>query len=630
MKGVIDGSSVVNLGWFYYSCIPVNVFLAMRLRFHYALSAFYLRCVSVSIPFVSDRRWYIMAKVTYSALVNKISGSLRGSTMKGNKGTNVLLSRKRPRNEGTRRQQLVRGYTSYYSGKWYSLSDAQKELWNKYASMQGGGKSGINAYVGSNVRLKVAEHASLTEISEPPPTPGTPAHIQGLVASRNASGLLTVSWTSPQIASLYVQVYYAFDCGYQTTNKESWHLAETVASDVGVVTQATGVSLSRPVRVKVCSLDANGRQSPFVYSMAPYVAAYNYAFIASYGSDALTVFDVTDVGEGTITHKGAVSGAGSPNWLDQAYAVHVVGDYAYVVGFNNDSLVVIDVSGVGNGNLSKVADIRGVGSPNYLNGARGVFTLGNYAYVASYIDDALTVFDISLAGGGTITHKAEAHGTGIPNYLNGSADVFVVGDIAYVSSLTEAALTAFDISDVENGNITHEASISGSGSPYYLGWAHNLYVVGNYAYVVSYLDNALTVFDISDVLLGTITHKCAITGAGSPNYLANAAGVYVSGDYAYVASYGNDALTVFDISDVGNGNITHQAEIHGSSSPNWLNGAHDVSVVGDYAYVVSAVDSALTVFDISDIGNGNITHVAVIRNIEGPYYLLTPYGIFVR
>ena len=160
-----------------------------------------------------------------------------------------------------------------------------------------------------------------------------------------------------------------------------------------------------------------------------------------------------------------------------------------------------------------IAAIRGFGSPNYLGGPKSVYISDNYAYVASATNDALTVFDISdiIAGGSTITHKAAITGSGAPNYLNGANSVYVSGNYAYVASSYDYALTVFDIRDVVNGNITHKAAITGHGAPNYLNGANSVYVSGNYAYVGSISDDALTVFDIRDVVNGNITHKAAIT-----------------------------------------------------------------------------------------------------------------------
>ena len=57
----------------------------------------------------------------------------------------------------------------------------------------------------------------------------------------------------------------------------------------------------------------------------------------------------------------------------------------------------------------------------------------------------------------------------------------------------------------------HIGSITGKGVPNYLGSAYSVYVSGNYAYVASLFDNALSIFDISNP--ANPIHVGSITGA---------------------------------------------------------------------------------------------------------------------
>lgn len=570
-----------------------------------------------------------MAKVEYSALVNRITGSLAGSTFKGNKILNVLMRRNRPRNPRTERQQIVRGCLAYYSGQWYALTDSEQELWNKYASLRGGGVSGYNLYMGTNVRICASCSTLLSEKRHPPTFPSVPASITGGSALCSGSGVLTVTWSTPNDASLYVQVYYAYDSGYSTVGKESWHLADTVVSTAGQVVVDFGDAEGCPDRVKLVVLDDDARKSPEIILDVGVSGngAAGLCYVTGYTDNSLTVFDVEDVGNGNITHLSAIEGGGAPEFLFGAKDVDVSGDYAYVVSSADNALSVFDISDVRNGNITLKAALQAPGAPEYLNGASGVDVDGIYCYVASDSDWALTVFDISDVGNGNITHKAAVQGMGAPNYLRAAQCVQIVGDYAFVASRLDYALTVFDISDVGNGNITHKAEIHGNGAPYYLGGAYWLHVVGDYCYVASYFDDAITVFDISDVGNGNITHKCALTGGGAPNYLNGAAGVYVSGQWAYVASSVDDALTVFDVAQVGSGTITHKTYISGVGSPNYLETARRVIVSGDYAYVTAYDDDALTVFDISDVEHENITHLGAIHGAGADYYLNGAWGL---
>jgi len=323
----------------------------------------------------------------------------------------------------------------------------------------------------------------------------------------------------------------------------------------------------------------------------------NYAYAAGNSDNSLVAFDISDVANGNITKKAHITGIGSPNYLQNATNLAVSGDYVYVTGTDDDTLVVFDISDVANGNITKKAHITGAGSPNYLNSPIGVFVSGDYAFVTSYSDHALSVFDISDVANGNITKKAHISGTHSPNYLAWPSDVFVEGDYAYVTSRDDDALVVFDISDVANGNITKKAHITGAGSPNYLNGAYDVSVVGDYAYVSTIFDNSLVAFDISDVANGNITKKAHIAGAGSPNYLGLSAGIVVAGDYAYVASASDNSLGAFDISDVANGNITLEDNIQGDGSPNYLDWAYGLARSGNYIFVAALDDDTLSVFE---------------------------------
>ncbi|TKJ26616.1 MAG: hypothetical protein CEE42_04550 [Promethearchaeota archaeon Loki_b31] len=113
------------------------------------------------------------------------------------------------------------------------------------------------------------------------------------------------------------------------------------------------------------------------------------------------------------------------------------------------------------------------------------------------------------------------------------------------------------------------------------GSARGVYVSGDYAYVADDT-SGLAVIDISDP-----------TNPGTPIYentIGSARGVYVSGDYAYVADTFS-GLAVIDISDPTNPGTPVYEDTTGE--------AHCVYVSGDYAYVADST-SGLGVIDISD------------------------------
>jgi hypothetical protein len=137
-------------------------------------------------------------------------------------------------------------------------------------------------------------------------------------------------------------------------------------------------------------------------------------------------------------------------------------------------------------------------------------------------------------------------------------------------------LAVIDISDPTN-----------PGTPVYrdtTGYALGVYVSGDYAYVADRY-SGLAAIDISDP-----------TNPGTPVYedtTGAAIDVYVSGDHAYVADY-TSGLAVIDISEPIDPGTPVYEDTTGY--------ARDVYVSGDYAYVADR-SSGLAVIDISDPTN---------------------------
>ncbi|MCP4002328.1 MAG: hypothetical protein GY727_15585, partial [Gammaproteobacteria bacterium] len=172
----------------------------------------------------------------------------------------------------------------------------------------------------------------------------------------------------------------------------------------------------------------------------------------------------------------------------------------------------------------------------------------------------------------------------VASALNGARGITVVGDYAYVASFIYDGVEILDISDPANP--THVGAIRDNAARA-LDGAMGITVVGDYAYVASVLDNGVEILDISDP--ANPTHVGAIFDSG-PTALSWAWGITVVGDYAYVASYNDDGVEILDISDPSN--PTHVGSITDNATTE-LDGARAITVVGDYAYVTSCNDDGV-------------------------------------
>ena len=220
---------------------------------------------------------------------------------------------------------------------------------------------------------------------------------------------------------------------------------------------------------------------------------------------------------------------------------------------------------------------RGVTSTN-LNRPQSVFVTGHYAYVVSYYNSSLSVFDV------TNPDSPAALGSTSTN-LWSPQSVYVAGRYAYVTSPGNHRLAVFDVSDPNN-------LVALGFTSTYLDMPWSVVVSGRYAYVTSFSfsDPRLVIFDVSDP-----NNLVALDWDGTS--LQRPMGVAVAGNYAYVTSLDNACLAVFDVSDptniVSQGCFTHPG----------LTGPVAVTIAGRYAYVAGAWSDSLVVFDISDPSN---------------------------
>lgn len=336
-----------------------------------------------------------------------------------------------------------------------------------------------------------------------------------------------------------------------------------------------------------------------------------YAFVASAYDDALSIQDVSD--PSNSSHVGMIRGAGRPNYLDAPQkAVFTVIDgtnLVFLPAYADDALSIINVDNPSvpslEGEIHKRRKSPLLARANDVK----VATIGGteYAFVAAVGDDALTIIDVSDPI--RPSRETDIHGAGAPNYLDSpaSVDLFTIGSTlyAFVTAIVDDALVIIDVSDPTN--VALESVIRGAGSPNYLNAAHSVKVASvggvEYAFVVAAQENALTIFDVSTPAVPV--HVGEITGSGSPNYLSGVHCVDVIAingtTYAIVTSYLDDSLSIFDVSTPSS--PTLESVVHGAGSPNYLNYAYGVKVFWidstPYAFVVARSDNALTIWELA-------------------------------
>jgi hypothetical protein len=274
--------------------------------------------------------------------------------------------------------------------------------------------------------------------------------------------------------------------------------------------------------------------------------------------------------------------------------VTISGNYAYIASNTSNALEIVNLTDpfmpVHEGSI-----VNGDGGA-LLDGPVDVAVSGKYAYVASYRDNAIEIIDISNPK--SPAHKGKiSHGTG-GALLMGPQRVVLSRGLAYVASSGSNALEIVNISNpaapVHTGSLANGAGGALLSSPFDLAMAEDY----PYVYVASNGNNALEIVNITDPT-APLHMGSLVNGAGGA-LLDSPQSVTVAGYNAFVTSKGDNALEIIDIS---NQSVpVHRGSLAKTAGVAWLNEPVDAAISADwkYAYVASNGGSTLDIIDVSD------------------------------
>jgi len=204
-----------------------------------------------------------VAKIEYSALVNRIKGRVSHSVLSFWKGISVLKRHNsgvhQPRSE---KQQQIRGHFSTLAGEFYSLTDKEKDLWGVLASMLKKPMTALNAYIKYNMRLEKYLPGT-ARMESPPKFPATPGHIKGFTVSALAAADFCIEFTSPTESTIYAIVDYWAMPGRDSVTNPRWTFGASAGCDTGDVLVATTYPTDTIVKFRARTMDAYGRVSPW-------------------------------------------------------------------------------------------------------------------------------------------------------------------------------------------------------------------------------------------------------------------------------------------------------------------------------------------------------------------------------
>jgi Uncharacterized conserved protein len=307
----------------------------------------------------------------------------------------------------------------------------------------------------------------------------------------------------------------------------------------------------------------------------------------------------------------------------QLYQVQVSGNYAYIASYGGNALEIVDISNPASPYL-KGSLVNSSTSDAILYAVHSVFVSGNYAYLTPGGGTSVAGLEIvNITDPTTPVHAGYLRNGSTGAVMNYPTSVFVSGNYAYVTGRNTNSL---EIVNVTNKSApVHEGVIVNDPGGALLESPERVVVSGNYAYVASTNSNALEIVDV--------TNKAAPVHAGSITDTPGGAMIYqpkavaVQGNYAYVGS--GDAGTKNGLEIVNISDPTHP--VHVAKLPDGQDGAKinapkGLFVAGSFVYIANN-DDKLSVVDVSDPVNPR--HEAYISDGTGGAVLSSPWSVWV-
>ena len=300
-------------------------------------------------------------------------------------------------------------------------------------------------------------------------------------------------------------------------------------------------------------------------------------------------------------------------------AFDIQGNYAYILGDNGNQgpgspaaqFYVVDISNPAS--MTVVSTTPITGSEYY--GQSGIRVQGHYVYLESSTGTASTnllqIYDVSNPSAPMFAGSVQ-----IPLY---SLGLWVSGNYAYVisfvdgSPLSTSYAGTLDVVDVSNPASPKVVGSTNTG----IAGVHvsDIKVVGNYAYVAGQSTAQSYVF-VVDVSNPASPHLLGSLPAGhSPQ------GLDVEGNFWYQTIYDNDAtygVPALDIYNISNPSTFHQV---GTAILSGTCHAQDVTVEGTTAYVACYTDSSVAVVDVSNPVSPTVNGYIALPATSSPIFL---------
>lgn len=325
----------------------------------------------------------------------------------------------------------------------------------------------------------------------------------------------------------------------------------------------------------------DGIRQPYDVKVAP---DGGHVYVASQGNSAIGYFS-RDEANGELTYSGYVTQSEiGENALGGARSLVISpdGEFVYSVAMFSNSLATFDR----NKESGELAFVDAVyDADNGVDGLDGPRSLvmspdGKNLYVAAYDDNKLSVFSRNSV-------------SGVASFLG----VYEEGD-----------------QGVEELSAPHALVLSPDGKSLY----------------VALFSNEIIVFD-RNASSGLLTYRSRLSylGGESKKVSIRAMALSPDGKYLYVASWNNDAISVFS-RDTETGTITHENDLFDETrGVSNLDGPHAISISSDGAYLYAAASGSHSVTSFErDASTGDLDYYqSVVSTDEDDWEMRGPISI---
>lgn len=352
-----------------------------------------------------------------------------------------------------------------------------------------------------------------------------------------------------------------------------------------------------------------------------------YLYAVAYSSNSFITFDISDPA------RPVEAGFLQSKLLDGPGRLVLDGSSAYVINSINDTFAAIDISNPKSPRLAHILN-----DPK-LEKAYGLATSKGHAYVAGRDSRSLVVLDMSKLKPAELSLKAYLQD---PVAINAPEDITIRNDIAYIPCRDGGSLTLVDVADPTKPRVKQvywDKDITD---------AMGLDIDGQYLYLTSMTNRTVVVLDISNpdrikkiaaIQLGVdganidrlrkvvyrdkhlfVTHGNSgtlfilnVDDPAKPKLISQvetgdgAFNVFLKGNFAYVGGCGGTSLNVIDVSDLHKPKLVKTVK-----SEQTYSCLCSFSSSGNYLFAIGYFSSTFVAFDISD--PVNIKEVALIQD----------------